>query len=88
MSVMRPLAVSNGGPRRPRPERPALAAGGAKPGIDRSSLHQEENMNLKQTATVLSFASMLGMAELCAPGFIDGIAMASSRVTKIANKDG
>jgi hypothetical protein len=45
-------------------------------------------MNLKQTATVLSFASMLGMAELCAPGFIDGIAMASSRVTKIANKDG
>src|SRR3984893_12664895 len=72
------------------PERQALAPGGAKPGIDRSSLHQEENMNLKQTARVLPFATMLGMAALSAPAFAaDGDMMASrAELTKMANKDG
>jgi hypothetical protein len=71
-------------------ERQALAPGGAKPGIDRSSLHQEQNMNLKQTARVLSFGAMLGMAALSALAFAaDGDMMASpAEVTKMANKDG
>jgi hypothetical protein len=51
---------------------------------------ERKNMNLKQTATVLSFGAMLGMAALSALAFTaDGDMMASpAEVTKMANKDG
>jgi hypothetical protein len=47
-------------------------------------------MNLKQTARMLSFGAMLGMAALSAPTLAaDGDMMASrAEVTKMANKDG
>jgi hypothetical protein len=56
----------------------------------RPSLHQEQNMNLKQTARMLSFGAILGMAALSAPALAaDGDMMASrAEVTKMANKDG
>jgi hypothetical protein len=72
------------------PERQALASGGARPGVDPTFTTPGANMNLKQTARVLSLAAMLGMAALSAPAFAaDGDMMASrAELTKMANKDG
>jgi hypothetical protein len=72
------------------PERQALAPGGARPGVDPTFTTPGANMNLKQTARVLSLAAMLGMAALSAPAFAaDGDMMASrAELTKMANKDG
>jgi hypothetical protein len=72
------------------PERQALASGGARPGVDPTFTTPGANMNLKQTARVLSLAAMLGIAALSAPAFAaDGDMMASrAELTKMANKDG
>src|ERR1700704_2678085 len=72
------------------PERQALAPGGVRPGVDPTFTTPGANMNLKQTARVLSLAAMLGMAALSAPAFAaDGDMMASrAELTKMANKDG